>query len=267
MTHATDELRLAKLLQSQEWRRRSNRAIANHLGVGTRAVKRVREELGLTPDVIERTDGRLTKIGNTGKQIGRVLTAEQQKLIAEMAPKAMKLASWRANKILDESELLSVAHEALIVAARYWRPMKQTGKELAPGSKWQAYATNGITLAFRRAFKNARKKLRRTAAWGRHPYQKWVMWQRMKLRMGPKPEREDDRRSDPVALEELPEAEDITIVDRYWTLLPIQRMILDRATGYDGQKPWPLDKIASHWQMDVAKVQETINEAKLALVG
>lgn len=254
---------LEQTLRSEEWKTKSNVAIAKHLGISLETVRTHRNRLGLKPAAVEATNGDIVDTSRLGQKEGAALTQQQQDRIAAMLPFAERISRKKRNKILDEDELLSVAYDALIVAARHWRPTRQTGPEKAPGSKWRAYAVNGIMLAFSRAFKRARKRLRRTALFGDHPYQKWIISQRLKagLQIG------DDAESTKIA-DSIPDRlPPDTLMYRFQALTGPHKTIIECIAGLDGRDPWSIAELAAFWKCSMTEAEQMVEQAKQAMTG
>lgn len=248
--------KLLKAFAASRWRDAGDDAVAKHFKTTRKAVRRLRLEHGFAPARITTRSGRVIRRGGIGRR-KKTLNARQQALVAQMAEMAETLAFKNANRILSKDDLHGVANDALVVAARYWDKAKQAGTEKEPGSKWRGYAALGIFRAFNRAFKKRRAELRRTAVFGSHPYQQWLVGQRLTA---------NDRAA--VAGQDLPaRPEPGTLFARFQRLTGQDRMIIECVSGLDGRPPWKTEDVAEFWQVSFGEAQRMIERAKEALLA
>ena len=231
--HLTDEEQEALfVLRSDPWSRRSSKAVAKYLGCKTSMVDRLRERYNLVPTFIERVDHRTGKTKlmlakNIGRKVRR-LNEKQQKLVEDALPDAQREARSQANGVLDEGELIGIAHEALEVAAVYWNP----DKDMPDKEKfWKVYAYRGVMRAFGRAFKIARTR------------QSVVSLLRDGAEFG-----DDEVKK----LEDFgaPEERD-TMMDRFHGLRGITRLTVEWIAGLSAPGPRSAEHLANFWEISL----------------
>ncbi len=242
---------MAKVLMLPKWRQASAAVIAEHFGWSRQKITRLRQRLKLTPIIICRKDGRQMRNGQLPSKI--ILSEREQLLIVEMVPYAERYAKRKANTILSQDELLSIAHDALIVAVYCWNPRRQSGTECNPGSKWRGYAGNGIKTAFARAFKKTRQRLQKTALFGNHPYQKWFVAKKLR-----------DSEDTAIDIPDRPAPD--TMMAKLQTLSPRDRLVLEMIAGINTGKAWSIPELAAFWQVTEAEAQVMVDKAKAAML-
>lgn len=234
---------LIPLLRSPEWREQSNVAIAEFTGCDQRRISILRNQLGLKPDVVLRRNGRPIRTRLLGKRRGRVLTTLQRERMAALNDWCERLATRLENDVLDRERLLDLAHDALIVAVKYWRPRQFTIGDGAERTavKWRVYAKNGVRQAIRRAFHKARRNLRQTALTGRLPYQEQVIEARLENSLGP-------------------------LYDQYTQMSGPLKLVIEGVAGLDGLKPWTEADLARYWLLEQHESRQLLASAKAELL-
>lgn len=278
-TKAEIDREIDRVIQLPEWRQRSTNAIAQYLfktagWSRVPCVKNVwrmyyrvqqrRRTLGLIPKVVlpsygssARNGGAPMATGNIGRKNGVVLTDAQRELLAdpEVLAKVDKFARWKANGILDFDDLMTVAYDALVVAARHWKPQRQNGAEKVNGQKWRAYAVVGVKRAINRAFQRKRAKLQRTVLDGSHPYQQWLLSERL------------TGNEDLLGKVAAPEDDGDSYLARYMDLGPRDKWLVEQLAGLDGKKKWSEGEIADFLGITLTQARTMIERAKAQMQG
>lgn len=241
------------VIKSKEWRGRTYAEIAKATGLSHSVIYRIRRELSLT--------------SRPRKRPARPLTPGQQKLVADMAEMISVWASREANDVVGYEELLDVATDAVIVASRSWDASKQPGSDRGKNTKWRGYACNGIKLAFRRKFWEKRRTLRQNSILMAHPYQKWIVKQRLVSGVGSV--QDTDRQAhETETVSIIPDPGDAdTLFARFSAMTGIHRAVIEMLAGLDGQPRATVADVAEFFDLTYAKAVRLIEKAKQELAG
>ncbi len=276
------EAEIVAALSSPEWRKKSTLAVAKGLHLSKFLVYRLRRKYGLAPKELVDTAGRTRRRGLIGRRLGKSLSEKERTMIAQLVPAVEKLCrrevykqgkQWGRNILLDYSALLSAAHMALIVAVRKWDPDKQPGNAKGD-SKWKAYASNGVKIAFRRLFHREKQKLQRTALTGNHPYQTWFVRGRLVRdrassidgageNFGPVGSKAKGDSMD--AEVEVPASQSV-LYERFLELEEQDRIVAEGIAGLDGRPPWNDVEVAEFFGVGLDESREMIARAKAAMM-
>lgn len=242
------------VLRSEPWNRRSVGAVAAHCGCSKAVVSRLRKKLGLTPEEVEVPDGKggfkVLRTRNIGTKCGRrTLRPEHHELIGKAMHIAERMAAKLANNVLSENDLMSVAHDSLIVSALSYRASE-------PGANWLKYARYGIRMAFGRAFHEERERIGKLSLFGYPENEETsarageLLWTAVKSR-GRQPIREKPQR----------------LSDRLKELSPRDRLVAEWMAGLDGTGRRDATYIAKFLGIPLAKAQELVDSARKAMAG
>ena len=240
--------RVRLVVRDPNSRERSNLSIAREFHCSERLVRRLRREEGAVAEYVRRPDGTSMRVANIGRKTGRALSEERQALAAQAAPMAQRVARKFANHLLREDDLLSVAHDAIMVAAKRFDPS-------VPPGDWGGYVYYGVRRAIHRAFRDARRKDRRVRLFqepGRGP--QWDLEERHR------PEDRDEAASVPA-----PDWRDESLLERLGELTGLERVTAEWVAGLGGLKPRSAESIARFWGVPTRAALRMIEIAREAM--
>lgn len=224
---------IMELIQHHDWRDRSSRDIAYHCQCSNQLVRRLRRQTGLLPATVRIANDtdrqiRTDRIGTRKGPRPRPLTTAQQQRVQLAVPIAQRFARNAANRVLEEVELLSVAHEAVILASRRFDCRR-------PDGDWRQFAYFGIKRAVKRAFYHARQRHRRE----------------LLLHLA-KPEQLVDQRSiDPP-----------TLYERAQALVGLSRLTVEWLAGVGNTTPRTTQYLARFLAVSVPVVDHLVEQAR-----
>jgi hypothetical protein len=235
-------------LRTDDLKHKGHARAGRLLGIGRDTVRKIRQEYGIIMDKVERPCANGVHLIAVSefrkKKSAPKLTQSQSELVAEAYPVAQQLAKKLANGILSEEDLLTIAHDAIINAARYWKPNK-IGKKLS----WKSYSYGGVKLAFRRSFARKRKELVKAGVFCvNDAYSSFLLNTLSSVN---------------------PDEEPKTMAEKFHSMRGPGRFVIEWLTGLHGRsakKPEEIQKFLGN-SASVELVQQYVQEAKQALAG